>query len=166
MHVRDSALRSDKHLILETAQLFENAIEPLKAIPGFVLSVTLKPLPKQMFAEFYGRNGENLLELKPENAPVIVLLISVHQNREEDKKVITAVQKLLEKIETSATKKHLATRYRFMNYAYKATPVLEGYGEQSITELKAVGKKYHPDQFFQKVVPGGFKLSAVSHGNG
>jgi hypothetical protein len=52
-----------------------------------------------------------------------------------------------------------------MNYAYRGTPVLESYGEDVVAEMRAVSKKYDPKQFFQKVVPGGFKISTVSQGH-
>jgi hypothetical protein len=145
-----TSFRSDKSMILEAAELFEKAVEPLKAIPGFVLSLTLQPLTKQMLKESQRQKGGNSLGLKPEDGPlVVVLLNSVHQNSADDNKVVTAVQELREKIEAAAANKGLDARYRFMNYAYRGTPVLESYGEDVVAEMRAVSKKYDPKQFFQ-----------------
>lgn len=158
-----TSFRNNEEMILEAVKLFEAAIEPLKAITGFVLSLTLQPLTKQMLIESDRHIGGNSLGLKPEDGPLIlVLLASVHQDAVDDIKVVAAVQELLKKIEALASEKGLAARFRFMNYAYKGTPVLESYGQRSVAELKAASKKYDPEQFFQKLVPGGFKISAVT----
>lgn len=159
-----TSFRLDKSMIVEAAKLFETAIESLKNIPGFVLSLTLQPLTKQMLEvsrRSAGGRG-NSVGLNPDDGPLVIgLLNSVHENAEDDSTVVAAVQSLLNQIEALSAEKGLAARYRFMNYAYKGTPVLESYGPVSVAELKAVSKKYDPDQFFQKVVTGGFKISAV-----
>ena len=41
--------------------------------------------------------------------------------------------------------------------AYKEH-VFDGYSAESLEQLKEASKKYDPEGFFQKVVPGGFKL--------
>ncbi|PSN71719.1 FAD-binding domain-containing protein [Corynespora cassiicola Philippines] len=157
-----TSFRNDQDMILEAEKLFATAIEPLKAIPGFVLSLTLQPLTRQMLTESQRQEGSNSLGLEPEDGPlVIVLLASVHQNAEDDDKVVAAVQELQKKIEAVSAERGLAARYRFMNYAYKDSPVLEGYGRDAVAQLKAASKKYDPEQFFQKQVTGGFKISRV-----
>jgi hypothetical protein len=38
--------------------------------------------------------------------------------------------------------------------------IIAGYGEESVSKLRATSKKYDPEGLFQKAVPGGFKLGA------
>ena len=47
----------------------------------------------------------------------------------------------------------------YMNYAYPTQSVIQSYGEENVRFLKGVSKKYDPQQIFQKLVPGGFKLN-------
>ena len=48
--------------------------------------------------------------------------------------------------------------FLYMNYALPTQPVIESYGSENVRFLRQVSKKYDPDQVFQKLVPGGFKL--------
>lgn len=48
--------------------------------------------------------------------------------------------------------------YIFMNDASYDEPVIASYGTENVGRLRAVQRKYDPDQVFQKLVPGGFKL--------
>ncbi|RYP06146.1 hypothetical protein DL764_003322 [Monosporascus ibericus] len=48
--------------------------------------------------------------------------------------------------------------YLFMNDASWDQDVIEHYGEDNVRKLKGIQAKYDPDQVFQKLVPGGFKL--------
>jgi hypothetical protein len=49
--------------------------------------------------------------------------------------------------------------YIYLNYAGETQDVLAGYGSASIATMKALSKKYDPAQVFQKLVPGGYKVS-------
>jgi hypothetical protein len=148
--------------MLKAKQLHQETAAKLKSVPGFVLALTLQPLTKQALQESKNQ-GESSLGLSPADGPlVIVLLNSVHQNKGDDSKVISRVQKLREDIESLSEVEGVAAKYRFLNYAYKCTPVFQGYGSESIAALKAASKKYDPTQFFQEAVPGGFKISEGS----
>jgi hypothetical protein len=50
--------------------------------------------------------------------------------------------------------------YIYLNYAGKYQDVLAGYGSVNIAKMKALSKKYDPSQVFQKLVPGGYKVSS------
>lgn len=49
----------------------------------------------------------------------------------------------------------------YLNYADKSQKVLESYGQENVERLREVAKKYDPEEVFQKLVPGGFKISEV-----
>ena len=52
--------------------------------------------------------------------------------------------------------------WRYLNYADKSQDPLASYGETNIKFLKEVAWRYDPDQVFQTLCPGGFKISAVN----
>jgi len=51
--------------------------------------------------------------------------------------------------------------YLYLNYADNTQDPLASYGSASVKKMKAAAKKYDPAGVFQKLVPGGFKISNV-----
>ena len=49
----------------------------------------------------------------------------------------------------------------YMNYADKSQEPLASYGMENVKKLKNAAVKYDPGEVFQKLCPGGFKISAV-----
>ncbi len=157
-----TSFRLDLQLILDIRQLWLQTLETINKVDGLMLSLVFQPLTKGILSKSAALTG-NSLGLSPEDGPlVITLLNSVHINASDDKKVIAAVLDLIQQIDTLAAQKGKSARYRFTNYGYKTQRILEGYGKDSLANLRAVSNKYDPQGFFQNVVPGGFKLSQVS----
>ena len=150
-----------RDVMLKAAEIFDEALVDLKTIPNYVLSMVFLPITKRTI-EASNKIGTNALNLSPGDGPfVIVLFSSVHENASDDAKVISRVQGLRAKFEKLAAEEGSASKFRYLNYAFKDTPVFQGYGTDSIAKLKAASKKYDPQGFFQRVVPGGFKISSV-----
>ncbi|KAI6903811.1 hypothetical protein KC334_g6988 [Hortaea werneckii] len=51
--------------------------------------------------------------------------------------------------------------YVYLDYADADQDPLGSYGEENVRKMKAAAKKYDPKGVFQKLMPGGFKLSKV-----
>ena len=49
----------------------------------------------------------------------------------------------------------------YLNYADKSQDPLASYGIENLKKMRKVAAKYDPEQVFQKLCPGGFKLSDV-----
>lgn len=49
----------------------------------------------------------------------------------------------------------------YMNYADKSQQPLASYGTGNVKKLKETAAKYDADEVFQKLCPGGFKISDV-----
>lgn len=63
----------------------------------------------------------------------------------------------------SVTKKHGTYHpFLYINYASPSQNPLCGYGAESVKFLKAAAAKYDPHGVFQKLMPGGFKISKVT----
>lgn len=76
----------------------------------------------------------------------------------DDVAVTNAVRDLFAQADAYASSKGALNSYIYLNYAYKTQRPIDGYGAASVLNLKAVSYKYDPEQVFQKLVPGGFKL--------
>lgn len=50
----------------------------------------------------------------------------------------------------------------YLDYAYKDQNPLGSYGKENVEKIMAAAKKYDPKGVFQKMVPGGFKISDVN----
>lgn len=154
-----TSFRLDVQLMLDIRELWLEALRPIKVVPGLKLPLVFQPLTQGMLSKSAPRGG-NSLGLTPEDGPLIVTLLnSVHTEPSDDDKVLAAALALIESIESLAAERGKASRYRFTNYAYKSQNVLQGYGKESLERLRRVSEKYDPQGFFQKAVPGGFKLS-------
>jgi hypothetical protein len=49
----------------------------------------------------------------------------------------------------------------YLNYADSSQDPLGSYGEENIRKMKEAAAKYDPQQVFQNLCPGGFKISHV-----
>ena len=54
-----------------------------------------------------------------------------------------------------------ARDYIYLNYAYPKQDPIRTYGAENVRLLKNAAAKYDPKGVFQKLVPGGFKVSKV-----
>ena len=80
--------------------------------------------------------------LSPDDGPlIIVLLNSVYTTASDVDRLIDAVLDLIRNVESLAAQRGTAARCRFASYGYKTQRILEGYGEESLDELRAVSQK-------------------------
>jgi hypothetical protein len=49
----------------------------------------------------------------------------------------------------------------YLNYADASQDPLASYGTENVEKLRSVAAKYDPDQVFQRLCPGGFKIPAA-----
>lgn len=55
--------------------------------------------------------------------------------------------------------------FEFLNNAAPFQDPLGSYGDENLQFMKNVAQKYDPDQIFQTLVPGGFKVSKAGGGS-
>lgn len=101
------------------------------------------------------------MNIPPADGPLFIVLINPSWKlAQDDTRIFAEVESFAEELRNIAQEKGLLHRYIFTNYGYSKHDVLAGYGEESVSKLKATSKKYDPEGIFQKAVPGGFKLPA------
>lgn len=148
----------DLSLLNEVSEAFKATIEPLKAVPGLIYSLSFQGFSKSLLSESASRGG-NSLGLSPEGGPlVLMLLFSSWESSADDDLVIGTQRTLIKNVDALAGNKGKSSAYRFAPYAYVGQDVFSGYGDDVGAKLKAASLTYDPDGFFQKGVPGGFKL--------
>lgn len=61
-----------------------------------------------------------------------------------------------------STGEDLNLDWEYINYADESQDPLATYGRENVKKLREVALKYDPEQIFQKLCRGGFKLSSTS----
>ncbi|KAF1951058.1 FAD-binding domain-containing protein [Byssothecium circinans] len=149
----------DLPLLNSVSEAFKATIETLKAVPGLVYSLSFQGFSMSLLSESASKGG-NSLGLSPEGGPlVLMLLFSSWEASADDDLVISTQQSLIGDVDALARNKGRYFAYRFLPYAHVGQDVFTGCGDEVGTKLKSASRKYDPDGFFQKGVPGGFKLT-------
>ncbi len=89
-----------------------------------------------------------------------LLLESGWWSADGDARAHNATRGILDRIEAASRTSGDYVPYLFMNDASWDQDVIAHYGAANVARLKDVQKRYDPNQVFQKLVPGGFKLPA------
>jgi hypothetical protein len=154
-----TTVKADVNILEFAVDMFRESFKELKNINNILFSITFEPIPVSMIEQSNAR-GQNAMGLKPSGGPLVVILFYTSWDEASDTEHVYEVnKKAIERIETEAKAKSVATDYRYLNYAFTHQDPLTSYGNESKARLQAVSLKYDPDGFFQHVVSGPFKLS-------
>ncbi|TGJ77603.1 hypothetical protein E0Z10_g10666 [Xylaria hypoxylon] len=138
--------------------IHNKSIASIVDIADISWSLTLEPLTASLAAASAARGGNVMnVEVPPEGLILTLGSFSFssacnysYMNKEVDK--------LLKDIEHAAKKNGVYNPFIGLNHAKGSQDVMKSYGADSYAFLKQTAKKYDPDQVFQKLMPGGFKL--------
>ena len=76
----------------------------------------------------------------------------------DDAAVLNATEAFVRLAQDYTKSQHQYIDFIYSNYALPSQDPIASYGEESREFLRMASKKYDPQQVFQKLVPGGFKL--------
>ena len=117
--------------------------------------MTWDPLPPAITS----KTNSSILGLNAADGPLVLVQLSVDYEESSNDALITSVTSdLINRINNAAKERGLHNDFVFLNYAVQGQDPLTGYGAENVEKLKAVSRKYDPDQVFLRQVPGGFKL--------
>ena len=151
-------IKPDVALMKELHQVWLKTLEPLRPLQGLIFSFSYFPFTKALLTNSK-KAGDNAKDIDPADGPLLGILINpIWDLAEDDQRVYSALEELMQSLKRIASDKGMLHRYIFTNYGHYKENVLGGYGESSVQRMQAVSKKYDPDGIFQKAVPGGFKL--------
>lgn len=155
--------KNDASIIAKASELqFKLATEFQAKIPSneFTTHVAFQPVPR-LFAEKSIEAGGSVTGLDSYPHDAILLQVSVSVKTPELAEWARERAKgLLEDVRAFAGKDRLSD-WVYLNYAHGSQQVLEGYGTENLQKIRDVAAKYDPERVFQKLWPGGFKISAV-----
>lgn len=81
-------------------------------------------------------------------------------DKKDDAQVKKIMNGIISKSTALAKSRGLYNRYLYENYAYINQDVISSYGEANKERLIKISQEYDPDQVFQKLEPGYFKLDS------
>ena len=76
----------------------------------------------------------------------------------DDQRIMTAATDFVDGAIAAAKNSGLDYKFIYQNYAAKGQEVFDGYGEVNKQRLIDISHRYDPEQVFQKLQPGYFKL--------
>ncbi|KAH6874067.1 hypothetical protein B0T10DRAFT_415774 [Thelonectria olida] len=148
----------DHHLLAFARDLFYENIPELAGIPGISPNLVFQGITIPQL-QHMKKNGGNALGLDTADGPFFLILLSaMWEDKSDDAVVYQWISDVLEKITAEAKKRGVDNDYVYMNYASQFQDVVATYGASNKAKLKKVAKKYDPQQVFQVLQPGYFKL--------
>lgn len=79
----------------------------------------------------------------------------------DDELFISLGKMLTDGIQDFAEEKGTAVDYLYLNYADKDQDPLSGYGQEKVELMKSVAEKFDSEGVYQRLMPGGFKISSL-----
>ena len=148
----------------KAAELHDKLVEELKAfIPDgdFITQCLFQPFPR-LYGQLSAAAGGNMLgvEQQPHNG-LLWLAVAQVRTPQQEKFAYTLVQDWVNAVRQFAATIDGNLEWTYLNYADKSQDPLRSYGLENVRMMKDVAVKYDPDQVFQTLCPGGFKVSTV-----
>jgi hypothetical protein len=150
----------DRDFMTWMQALHQSTVGPLPDHGSSTFQAFTVPALNQMY-----KKGGNALGLGPEDGPLFhCLLYMVWDDASKDDQFNKAALDFMNAAKTEAKIRGMYSQYIYMNYAGPYQNIVPGYGESDLAKLKSIANKYDPKAVFQKLQPGGFKLSGAPYG--
>lgn len=150
--------RMDREMLQACVDIFVEELQPVKYLNGIVPAAIVHLIGKDTIANF-ARNGGNCLGIEPGEGPLVNLNVAfLWADAADDEVVERVIRRVIERSEAKGRELGVWHRYIYQNYAGKDQDVFAGYGEENLRRLREISKKYDPEQVFQRLQPGYYKL--------
>ena len=137
-------------MIQEVYQIWHSTLDSIKTVAGIAYFLVFQRLPAILPGNPLGLDVSDNL---------VVLCLSVTWSQVQDDQTInTVTQALIDRIDKATKAAGLFHPFKYLNYAASFQDPIASYGPANKAHLQAVSKKYDPTGFFQRAIPGGFKL--------
>ncbi|CEJ82348.1 hypothetical protein VHEMI02417 [[Torrubiella] hemipterigena] len=148
----------DAELLQELVAIWKAGVEDVKNLKGSLPTLAMQPLSLDVL-RLMGKNGGNALGLAGGKKPLLLVsLLFTWADEADDELVYHTANTLFDRVVEAAKAKGRYNKYIYLNYGGQDQKVLQSYGDDNYARLKAISHKYDPQQVFQKLQPGGFKL--------
>ncbi|KAF4120274.1 FAD/FMN-containing dehydrogenase [Geosmithia morbida] len=157
--------KNDPRIITKATELHEKLVDQLKEfIPDgdFITQCLFQPLPT-IFGQRGVEAGGNIMGMdRHQTNGILFLAVVMARTPEQEAFAYPKVQAWIKEVrDFAATIDGGNLEWVYLNYADKSQDPLGSYGAENIRKMKDAAAKYDPDQVFQKLCPGGFKISDV-----
>ncbi|KAK5993998.1 FAD-dependent monooxygenase sdcF [Cladobotryum mycophilum] len=157
--------KNDVSIVVKTAELHNQMVKELQELvpdQDFTSHVAFQPIPR-LFAQLGANSGGNVLGLEQSAHDAILLQISASVRTPELEELARPkVRAVLEGVRAFAsTIEGGFVPWVYLNYAHATQEVLQSYGPDNVRKIREAAVKYDPEGVFQRLCPGGFKISAI-----
>lgn len=143
-------------MIRETYAAFNASLAAVQNLTGIMWTLNLEPLPPQIYQR---GAADNSLGLEDRSGTLVVCFLSRSwPDADQDEQVYAAARALMDDIEVRAKKLGVYDPYIYLNYAAPWQDVIASYGQESVSQLRALRARVDPCEIFTRQVPGGFKI--------
>jgi hypothetical protein len=159
------SLKNDVRIFKKAAELHDQIVEDLKVLVlegNFLTECLFQPLPKHFGQRSAERGGDIMgLSEQPEDG-VLWVAIAIVQTPEQEKFAYPLLQAWGNAVrDFAASIEHGLLPWVYMNYVDKSQQPLASYGPENVKKIRNAAAKYDPSEIFQRLCPGGFKISQV-----
>jgi hypothetical protein len=153
----------DLATLQETARLYAILLAELQAKASGQWRVSCL---HQVWSPLYTVNstarGGNVLGMERYSENFIMYQSYLSWSEAKDDELFISLGKMLtDGIQDFAEEKGTAVDYLYLNYADKDQDPLSGYGQEKVELMKSVAEKYDSEGVYQRLMPGGFKISSL-----
>lgn len=160
-------IKNDVSILLKAAELHNQMAKELQAgIPDqdFTSHVSFQPLPRLFVQQSHATNSSgNVLGLEQNTGDAILIQASASvRTAELEAWARPKVRALVDEVRAFASNIEGGVMpWVYLNYAHSSQEVLQSYGPENVRRIREAASKYDPEGVFQRLCPGGFKISAV-----
>ncbi|PQE19482.1 6-Hydroxy-D-Nicotine Oxidase protein [Rutstroemia sp. NJR-2017a WRK4] len=159
-----ACFKNDTRIVAKASELHDRLVEEIKSfIPdgNFITQCLFQPLSK-IIGQRSAEAGGNIMgvERQSENGLLFTIVIMV-KTEEQETFVYPKAKAWLRGVQEFAATIDGNLDWIFMNYADPSQNPLASYGIENVQKMKDVAAKYDAGEVFQKLCPGGFKISEV-----
>ncbi|CAE6444246.1 unnamed protein product [Rhizoctonia solani] len=155
---RAYTVRADAKLFKKLFDTWHSTTKKLNGTSGWASTIVYQVISNSMI-HASNMKGGNVLGLEPAPNPrIIVSYLFAWSLEEDDKKVHAAIDKLITDSKDIAKSQGRLDRYIYLNYAGSNQQPIQSYGPTQVNFLRNVKSKYDPNNVFEKLSCGGFKI--------
>ena len=133
------------------------SLDEVRSVTAGSLAFGLQPISSTAIQAGYASGG-NALGLQDVSQTWYAIDVGWYWES-DDEFIRSATVDLIGAVTKASEEEDSFIRYLFMNDANREQDVIASYGEGNVRKLRDVQIKYDPDLVFQRLVPGGWKLS-------
>ena len=144
--------------------LFMSEVTTIQNATGILPALVQQPITKDVIS-YFSKNGGNALGIAESDGPLNLMNLAIMwSDPADDARIVAAANNVVQGSIAMATQMGLNYKYIYQNYASPNENVFAGYGAANQAKLIQISKKYDPNQVFERLQPGYFKLDGDNGG--